>query len=124
MGLVAIFATTVLLIATSFVFAAQTNVVFVAPTNTSERLAHGVSRNPLDAAWQTFDYVVVGGGLTGITVAARLAENPSVSVLVIEAGQDKRSDPRVQDIYEYKKVFNSELDWAWPMMYHNRKIHG
>jgi len=124
MGLIALFATTILLIATSFVFAAQTTIVFVAPTNTSELLAHGVSRNPWDAASQTFDYVVVGGGLTGITVAARLAENPSVSVLVIEAGQDKRCDQRIQDIYEYKNVFNSELDWAWPMMYHNRKITG
>jgi len=53
------------------------SIVLVAPTNTSEPLAHGVSRNPLDATSQTFDYVIVGGGLTGITVAARLAENPS-----------------------------------------------
>lgn len=34
----------------------------------------------------TFDYVVVGGGNAGLTIAARLAENPCVSVAVIEAG--------------------------------------
>lgn len=33
-----------------------------------------------------FDYVVVGGGNAGLAVAARLAENPSLSVGVIEAG--------------------------------------
>ncbi|KAI2610507.1 GMC oxidoreductase [Hypoxylon sp. NC1633] len=33
-----------------------------------------------------FDYVVVGGGQAGLTVAGRLAENRSVSVGVIEAG--------------------------------------
>jgi choline dehydrogenase len=34
----------------------------------------------------TYDYVVVGGGNAGLTVAARLAENPAISVAVIEAG--------------------------------------
>ncbi|KAL2166076.1 hypothetical protein VTG60DRAFT_3310 [Thermothelomyces hinnuleus] len=33
-----------------------------------------------------FDYVVVGGGPGGLTVANRLSENPSVSVAVVEAG--------------------------------------
>jgi len=35
---------------------------------------------------QTFDYLVVGGGTAGLAVAARLSENPAVSVAVIEAG--------------------------------------
>ena len=34
----------------------------------------------------TFDYVVVGGGTAGLTIAARLAEDPDVSVAVMEAG--------------------------------------
>ncbi|KAL8935222.1 MAG: hypothetical protein Q9216_005532 [Gyalolechia sp. 2 TL-2023] len=34
----------------------------------------------------TFDYVVVGGGTAGLTVASRLAADPSISVAVIEAG--------------------------------------
>lgn len=36
---------------------------------------------------QVFDFIVVGGGTAGCTVAGRLAENPKVSVLVIEAGK-------------------------------------
>lgn len=35
---------------------------------------------------QTFDYVVVGGGTAGLAIAARLAEDGSRSVAVIEAG--------------------------------------
>ena len=35
---------------------------------------------------QIFDYVVVGGGTAGLTIASRLAEDASLSVAVIEAG--------------------------------------
>ena len=34
----------------------------------------------------TFDYVIVGGGTAGLTIATRLASDPAVTVAVIEAG--------------------------------------
>jgi choline dehydrogenase-like flavoprotein len=39
-----------------------------------------------------FDYVIVGGGLTGLVTAARLTEDPKVSVLVLEYGIIDRSN--------------------------------
>jgi ribulose 1,5-bisphosphate synthetase/thiazole synthase len=39
-----------------------------------------------DAAGQTFDYVVVGCGVSGLVVASRLSENEDVTVLCLEAG--------------------------------------
>ena len=34
----------------------------------------------------TYDYVVAGGGTAGLAIATRLAEDPNVTVAVIEAG--------------------------------------
>lgn len=35
---------------------------------------------------QTFDYIVVGCGVTGLVVSSRLSEDEDVSVLCLEAG--------------------------------------
>lgn len=43
-----------------------------------------------------FDYIIVGGGTAGLTVANRLTEDADVKVLVIEAGQDRTNDALVQ----------------------------
>ena len=40
----------------------------------------------------TFDYIVVGGGTAGLTIASRLASEPSISVAVIEAGGFYQAD--------------------------------
>ncbi|KAJ3959104.1 hypothetical protein N0V92_004298 [Colletotrichum tropicale] len=42
-----------------------------------------------------YDYVVVGGGLSGLVVANRLSENSDATVLVIEAGGLDRREGRV-----------------------------
>ncbi|KZT24335.1 GMC oxidoreductase [Neolentinus lepideus HHB14362 ss-1] len=75
--------------------------------------AYGVTSDASTAADQTFDYIVVGAGLAGTTVAARLAENSNITVLLVEAGADNRNDPEVYDIYDYSQAFGTDLDWAW-----------
>jgi len=74
----------------------------------------GVTSSSGAAAGKTFDYIVVGGGLAGITVAARLTENSAITVLLVEAGADNRNDSRVYDIYNFAQAFGSDLDWNWP----------
>lgn len=43
----------------------------------------------------SYDYVIVGGGTSGLVVANRLTENPNVRVLVLEAGSNRVEDPRI-----------------------------
>lgn len=63
------------------------------------------------------DYVVVGGGLTGCALAARLAEllrdGPPVSILILEAGPDPDTNPNVTTPMAGFALQGSELDWAY-----------
>ncbi|KAF6782920.1 gmc oxidoreductase [Colletotrichum musicola] len=39
---------------------------------------------------ENFDFIVCGGGTSGPVVAARLAEDPSLKILLLEAGKDSK----------------------------------
>ncbi|PHH88943.1 hypothetical protein CDD83_6863 [Cordyceps sp. RAO-2017] len=59
----------------------------------------------------SYDFVIVGGGTAGLVVASRLSEDPSKSVLVLEAGADLTADPRVNIPIFYAALLGSEADW-------------
>lgn len=61
----------------------------------------------------SFDYVIVGGGASGLLVATHLSEDPEVQVLVIEAGDDLTADPRVNVPAMWTQLCGSSADWRF-----------
>lgn len=67
------------------------------------------------AAVEEFDYVVAGGGTAGCVVAARLSEDPSVTVLVLEAGPSDVGDANVLVLEDWMALLDSGYDWDYPV---------
>ncbi|HET6300774.1 GMC family oxidoreductase [Microbacterium sp.] len=64
------------------------------------------------AAIEAADYIVVGAGSAGAALAARLSEDPSVSVLLLEAGPpDKALELHVPAAFS--KLFRGPYDWNY-----------
>lgn len=60
-----------------------------------------------------FDYVVVGGGSAGAAVAARLSEDSSVTVALIEAGPSDVGVDEVLQLTRWPALLGSGFDWDY-----------
>ncbi|MEE6177507.1 GMC family oxidoreductase [Mycobacterium sp. 050134] len=77
-----------------------------------DRKVQANQRHLRAALRSVYDFVVCGSGSSGSVVARRLAENPSVHVLLIEAGGDDNV-PAVVDPTAWATNIGSDRDWCY-----------
>ena len=101
-------------------------------TNGVNGAANGVHLPALASSTEDFlshnyDYVIVGGGTAGLVIAARLTENPDVTVGVLEAGKNRLGDPLIDCPAMFLQMFNNpDYDWQFmtvPQKHNKNKIH-
>ena len=80
------------------------------PGGRSSRSRTGLSAMAFEAS---YDYVIVGGGTAGCVLAARLSEDPDVSVCVIEGGPSDVGDDRVLALRNWINLLGSDLDYGY-----------
>ena len=79
---------------------------------TSHRESAQTSRNSLRKSERGSTYIVCGAGTSGSVVAGRLAANPAVQVLLLEAGGTDELE-LVMNPNHWVRTLGSELDWGF-----------
>ncbi|GAB1526929.1 hypothetical protein RhiTH_010103 [Rhizoctonia solani] len=83
-------------------------------TASASVLPRSLTTDGASFASETYDYIIVGGGTAGLAVAARLAENSSVTVGVVEAGQYIVDDPLIDTPQLFSQTQgNPKYDWMF-----------
>ena len=84
--------------------------------------------NPAAFIAVNYDYLIAGGGTAGLTIAARLSEDPQITVGVIEAGLDRTQDPNVLTPGFAPLTWdNPDYDWIFkttPQKHGNGRVVG
>ncbi|KAL4984204.1 glucose oxidase [Aspergillus falconensis] len=82
--------------------------------NKPDGIIPGVTADPSKVANRIYDYIIAGGGLTGLTIASKILQNTNATVLIIESGfYGSEYGPKIDDLNTYGQIFGSNVDHAY-----------
>ncbi|EHK19553.1 uncharacterized protein TRIVIDRAFT_46709 [Trichoderma virens Gv29-8] len=61
----------------------------------------------------TYDYIIVGAGTSGLLLANRLTEDGSLNVAIIDPGADERNNPNVANPLTWLGLSGTSVDWTY-----------
>ena len=71
------------------------------------------------------DFIIIGSGTAGSVLAARLSEDPALTICLLEAG-GSATDPRIADPLAWPALQGSAIDWGYatlPQRHTAERIH-
>ncbi|KAL7957965.1 hypothetical protein V8C34DRAFT_284383 [Trichoderma compactum] len=72
-----------------------------------------LSLQPLATPIDSFDYIIVGAGTSGLLLANRLTEDASFNVAVIDPGADERNNINVVNPLSWLALSGTSVDWNY-----------
>ncbi|KAJ5155310.1 GMC oxidoreductase-domain-containing protein [Penicillium capsulatum] len=96
-----------------FLFLTAATFGAASPPNEVDIQSHLVS-DPKEVSGKEYDYIIAGGGLTGLTAAVKLTDNPKINVLVIEKGFYESNDGSIiEDPSKNGDTFGTNVDYSY-----------
>jgi choline dehydrogenase-like flavoprotein len=75
---------------------------------------HQTDTSSTNGVSEDYDFIVIGGGTSGLVIANRLTEDPGVTVLVVEAGENRKDDPQILTPALAGSLYdNPTYDWSF-----------
>lgn len=62
---------------------------------------------------EAYDFVIIGGGTSGLVLANRLSEDPNLQIIVLETGEDRSVDPNTLTPGAWPLLSGSSADWTF-----------